>query len=354
MAVAAAAVAAGCTPGSVRGDKAGGTGGIVILRMASTSSDLGDDPPVAEFVRRVAALSHGTVRIEVVNQWATFAPDAEVEAVRAVASGAVDFGWVGSRVFDTIGVSSFEALSAPMLIDSYPLENAVLKSALPDRMLPSLRRIGVTGVAILGDGLRLPIGVDHPLLAPADWRGVAFGTYRSGVQEHTIGALAASPVVAFGLLRARDLNRGVIQGFELDVRRYVRLGLVREAPYVTANVALWPQFDVVFANPGRLGSLTDQQRGWLEQAARGAAERSVGMVRRNASTFITKACSVGARFEYATAADLAAMRKVASVVDQAIERNPQTDAFVRRIRRLKGSTPADHAIHIPARCTDRR
>ncbi|HEX9356324.1 MAG TPA: TRAP transporter substrate-binding protein DctP, partial [Streptosporangiaceae bacterium] len=290
------AVASGCAA-APPGDKAGGpAGGPVVLRMASTYGGPDAIPAVEDFIRRVNALSGGTLQIKVTSQWGDWAPDAEAQVVRAAAAGTVDLGWAGSRVFDTIGVRDFRALSAPMLIDSYPLENAVLRSAMPGRMLAGLAGVHVTGLGVLGEGLRLPISARRPLLAPADWRGVSFGTLRSQVQEETIRALGATPVVAFGPYRTHDLATGVMQGFELGVQRYVHLGLAASARYVTANVALWPQFDVLFANPARLASLSPQQRGWLHQAAQEAAANSVSLVAAQEGPSINRACAMGARF----------------------------------------------------------
>ena len=125
------AAASGCGAASP-GDKAGGPGaGPVVLRMASTPYGLGDIATVGDFVRRVGALSGGALKVTVISQWGDYSPDAETQVVRAVAAGTVDLGWAGSRVFDSMGVPDFRALSAPMLIDSYPLENAVL--AAPSR-----------------------------------------------------------------------------------------------------------------------------------------------------------------------------------------------------------------------------
>ncbi|HEX9517159.1 MAG TPA: hypothetical protein VF940_13410, partial [Streptosporangiaceae bacterium] len=174
----AAMAAAGCGA-AAGGDKAGGpAGGRVVLRMASTAYGLGDVPPVADFARRVRTLSAGSIQVKVINEWGADAPGAEAQVVRAVAAGTVDLGWAGSRVFDTMGVPGFRALSAPMLIDSYPLEDAVLRSAMPGRMLAGLGSVHVTGLGVLGDVLRRPVSVRRPLLAPADWRGITFGTYR--------------------------------------------------------------------------------------------------------------------------------------------------------------------------------
>jgi TRAP-type transport system periplasmic protein len=346
------ALGSGCTGAPSGADKAGGQAGrqAVVLRLASTSQDLSLVPPVAEFVRRVASLSGGAIEVKVINQWGNYAPDAEAQVVGAVASGSVDLGWAGSRVFDSMGVSSFEALSAPMLIDNYQLENASLQTALPDQMLAGLKSLGVIGLGLLGDGLRLPISVGRPLLAPTDWRGISFGTYRSDVQRQAIRALGATPVVAFGPFRSRDLDTRAIQGFELDVRPYAQLGLEALAPYVAANVVLWPEFDVLFANPGRLSSLTDQQRGWVEQAAQEATKDSVVLASTDA-TSISQACAAGSRFVNATSADLAALRRSLSVVYQQLERDPTTKAFIQQILGLKSSTPSVAAIQTPAGCT---
>jgi TRAP-type C4-dicarboxylate transport system substrate-binding protein len=349
--VLAAVTAAGCSA-STNGDKAGGgpPSGPLVLRMASTPWNPSDAPPVAEFIRRVRALSRGTVQVKVINQWGLYAPSAEARVIRATAAGQVDLGWAGSRVFDTIGVPGLGALSAPMLIDSYPLESAVLKSSLPARMLAELSRVHVTGLAILGDTLRQPIAVRRPLLAPADWRGLSIGTYRSSVQEQAIRALGATPVVAFGPYRTHDLTSGAIQGFELDVGRYVHNVPASSARYVTANVALWPQFDVLFANPARLASLTAQQRGWLRQAAQQAAANSVSLVAGQNGPYTRQACAMGARFATATPADLAALRRAFSPVYRDLEANPQTSAFIRQIQQLKTATAPGPALAIPAGC----
>jgi TRAP-type C4-dicarboxylate transport system substrate-binding protein len=348
----AAATVVGCGS-SAGGDKAGGNGGgPVVLRMASTPFGLADVPPVAEFVRRVRALSGGTLQIKVNSNWGDYAPGAEAQVVRAVAAGTVDLGWAGSRVFDTLGVPGFQALSAPMLIDSYPLESAVLRSGIPDRMMAGLSKLRVAGLGVLGEQLRLPFSARRPLLAPADWRGVPFGTYRSGVQEQAIRTLGATPVVAFGMYRIHDLASGQIQGFELDIGRYVRgdAGLAGTV-YVTANVVLWPQFDVLVGNPRRLASLTSQQRGWLRQAAGDAARDSTALAAGAVAPDFRQACAVGARFVTATPADVAAMRKALSAVYQSLETDVQTRAFIQQIQRLKTATAPGPPLPIPADCT---
>ena len=99
------------------------------------------------------------------------APDAEQQVVRDVSAGEIDLGWVGTRVFDTLDVKSFQALTAPMLVDSYALENAVIESGITEEMLDRLDDLGVVGLGVLPDGLRKPIGVTDPSSARRTGRG---------------------------------------------------------------------------------------------------------------------------------------------------------------------------------------
>ena len=177
--LAAAALMVGCGGGSAVGTKAGKSTAPVVLRMANGSADLSYEPAVAYFVKRVNDLSGGALRIHVVNEWGHYKPAMEQQIVSDVGSDKADLAWVGTRVFDTLGVRSFQALTAPMLIDSYPLERAVIASEIPGQMLKSLARLRVTGLAVLADGLRKPIAVKRALLGPADWRGITFATFRS-------------------------------------------------------------------------------------------------------------------------------------------------------------------------------
>jgi TRAP-type transport system periplasmic protein len=350
LAVIAAVVSGGCGGGGGSGDKAGGAGEPVVLRMANAYGDLQTAPVIEHFVSQVKERSGGNLRIQVASTWGDYADDAEQQVVRAVAAGRADLGWAGARVFDTIGVTSFQALQAPMLIDSYALERAVVAGDMPGQMLQGLTKVGVRGLGVLADGLRRPIAVKHPMLGVADWRGITFGTLKSQGQAQAIRSLGATPMEVFRRSRNEALKDGRLQGLEMDLFVYERSALAQPAPYVTANVTLWPQLDVLFANPGRLGALTGQQRGWLQQAAQDAAGRSPGLADRDAQS-LKNACRSGARFANASQADLAALRNAFAPVYASLEQDPLTKAFIQRIQALKQSTPAGASLAIPAGCT---
>lgn len=333
------------------GDKAGGVpGGRAVLLLATVSSQIQERPAVEYFISRVESLSGGNIRIAVRYNWASTHPDAEQQVVKAVAAGTIDLGVVGTQVLDTLGVRGFQALNAPLLVSSYPLEEAILRSGIPREMLASVGRLDVNGLALLGNGLRKPVGVAKPLLGPANWRGITFGIYKSNVLEQSVRALRATPLVAFSGLRSYYLSTGRLQGYELNVFRYYINGAWSQAHYITANVNLWPQVDILMANPWRLAQLTSQQQGWLEQAARDAADRSVNQLVRAEIAALPAICAHGTRFAYATRSALLRLRQAFMPVYSRLEQDPQTNRFIARIERIKRALPPARVPAIPRSC----
>jgi TRAP-type C4-dicarboxylate transport system substrate-binding protein len=318
--------------------------------MATVNSDLGYTPQVHYLVNRVRELSAGTIRIDMVYQVGGYAPGAEQQVVRGVAAGTFDLGFAGTRIFDTLGVRSFQALTAPMLVDSYPLERAVTGSGIPRQMMAGLGPLHVTGLGVLADGLRKPIAAGAPLLGLRDWRGITFASFRSQGQAEAIRALGARVSNLFGPPLNQALAGGTVQGFEKNLLVYHENNMEAEAPYVTANVNLWPQTLAVIANPGRLAGLTPRQRGWLDQAARDAATRSTALADGDPG-LLASLCKSGTRFANASAADIAAMRKAFAPVYAHLEQDPQTRTLIAEIGRLKDQTPPGAALVIPRGCT---
>lgn len=350
LAVAMAILAGACTSGRAEGDKAGGSGEPVVLRLATVNGNLDRTPQIQHLVERAEELSDGNVRIDVAYEVGSFASDAEQEVVRGVAGGRFDLGFVGTHVFDSLGVTSLRALTAPMLIDSYELEDAVIMSGITDPMMEGLDDVGVTGLRVMAGALRKPIAVDGPLLGLSDWDGLTFATFRSEGLAEAIQALAASPTEVIGDARDQALQDGSIDGFESGLLSYRLNGQEDAAPYVAANVNLWPQTLAVFGNPNAIARLTDEQRGWLEQATDDAAQRSTDLVDTDARS-IEESCEAGARFALASEADLGTLQEAFDPVYAALEQDPETKTFIERIQALKGSTPAGPALAIPSDCT---
>jgi TRAP-type transport system periplasmic protein len=245
------------------------TAAPLTLRMASPYASLISTPAVEHFADEVDRRSAGALTVEVAfgfdgEQEFFFQPDGEQQVVRAVADGEFDLAWAGTRVFDTFGVSGFAALHAPLLVDSYELQAAILDSDIPERLLTELDDIGVTGLAVLAGGLRKPLGAKGPLLGPDDHDGITFQYYRSDVQAAAVSAVGATPTDVVGSVRDAGLLSGEIDGIEHTLRTWVTRD-VELAPYVTANV-----------KPVAGDHDTDHQRGCPRRADRHPGRLAAG------------------------------------------------------------------------------
>ena len=151
---------------------------------------------------------------------------------------------------------------------------------------------------------------------------------------------------------ARDeaLQEGSIDGFESSLLAYAINRQQPQAPYVTANVNLWPQTLAVLGNPDSLDGLVDEQRGWLDEATQDAADRSAALVDTDAEN-IEAVCEAGGRFAEASDADLSALREEFKAAYEALGQDTQTDGFIEQIQTLKESTAPDPALTIPVSCT---
>jgi TRAP-type transport system periplasmic protein len=333
-----AVLAAACSSG---GSKSGGSSAPVVLKFADGNGNLAFTPALGYFIDRVKELSGGNVTVKDVQNWGDYKPGYEQQIVSDVAAGKADIGWVATRVFDTLGVKSFQALTAPMLIDSYPLEQAVVTSSIPSEMLQGLDPLHVTGLAVLADGLRKPIAEEGPLLAPSDWNGLTFDVFRSKGQTAAVAATGATPTdVSFGDVEYTAAER--------NLRPYID-NYASNYPYVTANVNLWPFTIALIANPASLSRLSSEQRAWVQQAATDAAMHSTALVDRD-QDLLRQACARGGRFAEASEADLASLRQTFEPVFADLEQDSQTKAFIDQIQAKKTAMPAAPALRIPADC----
>ncbi len=340
---------AACTlPG---GNKAGGSSEPIVLRMAIESSKLDFTPQIRALIERVKELSDGGLRIDETYGVGNWQPHAEQQIVQQLAGGGFDLAFVGTRVFDTLGVKSFQALTAPMLVDSYPLERAVVDSAIPEQMMKSLDTLNVTGLGVVAGGMRKPIAVHKPLLNLKDWQGITFAAFDSEGQAEAIRALGAESSNLVGPSLIEALTNGTVHGFEEDLLTYQVDELQLLAPYVAANVSLWPQTLAIIANPGRIDRLTRQQLGWLQQAVKDTIARSTTDLVADDSHILANLCASGARFANVSDADISAMQRAFAPVYAQLEQDQPTQAFVSEIKQIKGGMTTGDPLVIPPNCT---
>lgn len=333
----AAVVLAGCSlsdDDDAASDKAGGSDAPVVLRLAyayKPREGQPDEPALRYFAGRVAELSDGGVRVRIsFNAAGEDVPGTEARVARMVRRGDFDLGWVAARVWDQLGVESFQALQAPFLITDYALLGRVAQGPLAGEMLAGLKPLDLTGLALVPELLRHPAG-RKALVSLDDFDGVRIRDIPSAATDSLLAALGATPVHVANAKFGSEVASGRIHGAELPTSR------ARQGWTVAANVTFFGKANTVVANTDALDELTEDQR----QVLRAAAEETVQHVVDDPPSERVMArqfCAMG-RVVLANPAQLAELRRAARPVYEQLERDAHTRSLIAQIRAMKRSGP---------------
>ena len=335
LAAALALTAAVSACSSARSDKAGGSHPTkpLLLTMANGNTLPGE---LQSFVDEVDNVSHGTIRIEFKNRWRAGEVNYETGVIRDVAAGKADVGWVGSRAWDFVGITGFDALHAPFLIDSYALEERVLESSILDGPLKKLSQLGLVGLGILPGPMRKPLGVDRSLLRPAAFHGLRIGIQASPVASETLQALGATAVPLIPGGQIKGLN-----GIEQQLSSIYQSTYDAYAKYLVANVDLWPRPIVLFIGRRAFDRLRPSQRALLITAAKDAVPTTLAAVRAEDQQAAAGLCRRGLNLAFASANDLARLRDAVAPVYATLERDAITRRIIREIQGMRAGLRAE-------------
>src|SRR5262249_40481467 len=308
----------------------GGAGGRVSRPLVLTLAAHDDDLAYGTFAAAVKRLSGGSMRIRIAGNWRVTGDRRELDYERAtvddVRRGKVAMGIVGVRVWDTLGVRSFQALLAPFLVDSLAVEGRALRSPLAPRALAAVSRDGVVGIALLPGRLRRPFGITRLLVAPGDYRGAKVAIRLGAVAEATFRALGARPAPEV------PVDFTGFDGAEIDPLTITENGWDQGVRGLTANVAFWPKAQTVVMNRKAYAALTPEQRRILAEAGREAVAPELAQIAREQRLGISILCGDhGFRLVNASSAEVAALREAVQPVYDRIERNPLTRRWIARI-----------------------
>jgi TRAP-type C4-dicarboxylate transport system substrate-binding protein len=303
----------------------------VVLTLANPNAG---DADVGDWMRAVERLSHGTVRIELRAGWRADEVQAERGTLEDVRAGKVDIAKIPARAWDRLGVRSFQALQAPLLVDSLELERRVVSGAVGADMLAGVRRAGVEPVGVLPGPLRLSLGVSRDLVDAAGYRGAWIGSRPSAVAAATARALGGRYVDV-----AAGADVGGVDAFDASLADISSFGYDREARSVTADVVWWPRAVTFVINRAAWGRLSSVQRAALSNAAHEAVPSVMRELRSFDRSGTRVLCDHHFPLVRAGAARIDQLRRAVRPVYRQLELNAGTRRMLDRIRALKKKVP---------------
>ena len=320
-------------------DRAGGRAGTRTTTLTLAQGNEAPPAQLVQFAEAVAKSSDGALTVKFQNAWHKGDPGGEVETIADVKANVVDLGYVGARAFDRVGIRSFQALLAPMLVDSQELQRKVFEAGIPQAMLGGLKGHGLVGVAVLPGPMRKMLSKGEPFTAPSAFAGKMVGIQESGVATETFKALGAKPTTLPG---GGDIS--TVDGIE------GQLSAIRGNHYddmggknVVGNLNLWPRPLVVFTSAATYTHLNDAQRTALKDASAASLEPALDASRAEDTDPVAAMCHSSLRFVDATPQQLTALQKAVAPVYQGISTDAASAARLGQIRRLKSQlqAPAD-------------
>jgi TRAP-type C4-dicarboxylate transport system substrate-binding protein len=317
------------------------TAAPINLKMANTRGD-----EAQPFLDELAKISGDALQLTAEPGFDAATKSAEVGALHAVQSGEADIAFVPTRAYPFVGVTSFDALTAPTLIDNMELQRQVINDSVASEMVDNVKSAGFAGIGVLPGPIRVPDGISRPLLGPATYAGARIAYSASPVGKQSLEALGAVPVeAAFDDQDVSGFDGLELQASAVGANEYD--GVVRS---ITANVGLWPRSMGIVANAGSWAKLTDTQRGWLIQAAKDAVTDTVTL--QSSTEDIANMCRRNkVKIISASGDQIAQLHQALTPVYDSLRRDKTTAGYLDRIQAIKdrlGSTESGQPIDCAA------
>jgi TRAP-type C4-dicarboxylate transport system substrate-binding protein len=306
----------------------------LVLTFANPLDDHRHLQPIADTVERLSA---GSMQIEFDDRTHRDRPDTEPAIIDEVVTGRFDMGWVAQRPWPERGIKAFDALVAPLLIDSYPLEGAVLGDPIADEMLAALEGTGVVGLGIVPGPIRYVATRDEPVLDLGSLQGMTVATDDTSIAKDALETLGAKTTKEMPLGGADLTGAGaVIQQLpSIEGNRYDL-----EMPHVT-GLALWPRPVIVIMNKPRFDSLSNDQRAWLVEGIDAAVADQLAALPTADAQAIEHMCENGTTIASPTEEQRDAFTAAIQPAYERLSADPLTGRAIDRILELKaGLAPA--------------
>ncbi|QNI04718.1 TRAP transporter substrate-binding protein DctP [Halomonas sp. SH5A2] len=194
----------------------------------------------------------------------------EREMIEGLQIGTVDFvitstGPLGNFVPETY------VLDLPFLFEDYEEARCVLDSDLGDELLEKMSDHNLVGLAWSENGFRHMTNSQREIATPADAEGLRVRTMENSVHQEAFRQMGARPTpMAFPELFTA-LQQGTVDGQENPITVIVATNFWEVQDYLSLTGHVYSPA-VVLGSPVFMDGLSEEERGWFEQAAQASAE----------------------------------------------------------------------------------
>jgi TRAP-type C4-dicarboxylate transport system substrate-binding protein len=319
-----------------------------VLRIATQDdANVPTRGQIEEFVRQVEDRSHGSLVIEPVLKAAGDGAGAWDQAVaHRVMSGDLEMAVVPARAWDTEGILSFRAFSAPFLVTSSAMTREVVKPEYGQGMLAGLKDVGVTGLALLPEGPRILFSFASPILRLADIQGMVIRAPLSGTNYAVLEALGALPRDLADREFGDGVGAGTVGGAESSMAYASNLPGAKTRTgraIATGNLVVHSKISTLVINDKARTALSAEEQRILQEAADSTRDWASSLLSPLADE-ARRYCEGGGKVVMATDQDLNAFRDAAAPVYAVLEQDAETRRLIARLRDLAARTPAEPAV----------
>ena len=287
------AVLAGCASGPAGADEA---------RVLRLGHGLSTDHPVHLAMRAMAAhvdsASAGRLQIAI---YPSGQLGSERECLELLQIGSLAMTKVSASVLEGFA-PEFSVFSLPYLFRDEAHRLAFFHSAVGRDVLDSTAPFRFRGLTYYDAGARSYYTVEAPVRTPDDLRGLKIRVQESPTSMAMVRAMGGSPTpISWGELYTA-LQQGVVDGAENNPPSYFLSRHYEVAPYFVLNEHTAVPDVLVIGTPV-WDALSEQERAWVEDAARASAALEERLWRASTAEALAAVTEAGAQVVEMSAAD---------------------------------------------------
>lgn len=250
---------------AIRISSSGSSNGVGV-RSLRLGHGLAPDHPVhlamLHMADRLRALSGNTLDLQIFPSGMIGSED---ECFKQAQNAQIEFAKCSAAVLDG-SVPAFQVVGAPFLFRDTDHFWAVMNGEIGQKLLKDLDKMGLVGICYFDAGARSLYTTKKPVHSVADMKGMKIRTQKSSIAMKSMEALGASPTpISWGELYTA-LAQGTVDAAENNIPSFVTGRHFEVCKYfIFTEHQRVP--DVLVMSKKIWDTLTEQQQGWIMQAA---------------------------------------------------------------------------------------